>query len=57
MMDDKIKNFIVAPFDSINLSQINNLDLKNDVKLYWGDEPIGFLKKGENIFSPIAEAY
>ena len=55
MIQEKIKDFINAPIDSINLGDINSLDLKNEVRLYWGDEPIGILNKGENIFSPTVE--
>ena len=33
------------------------LNLKDNVQLYWGDEPVGLLKKGENIFSPLAEMF
>ena len=55
MIKTKIEDFINAPSDSINLGDIYSLDLKNEIKLYWGDEPVGILKKGQNIFSPIAE--
>lgn len=54
MIQEKIKDFIQAPSDSINLGHINSLDLKDEVRLYWGDEPVGILKKGQNTFSPIA---
>ena len=56
MIDEKINNFLNAPFDSINLSNITNLKLNDQIKIYWGDEPIGRVKKGINIFSPKAEA-
>ena len=55
MIQTKIKDFINAPSDAINLGDIYSLDLKNEVKLYWGDEPVGILKKGQNIFSPTVE--
>jgi len=55
MIQEKIKDFITAPNDSINFGDVYSLDLKNEVKLYWGDESVGILKKGENIFSPIVE--
>ena len=57
MIDEKINDFIEAPNDSINLGDIQTLNLKDNVQLYWGDEPIGLLKKGENIFSPVAEMF
>jgi len=56
MIDDKISNFLNAPYDSINLGSAQDLKLNTDVKLYWGDEPIGYLSKGSNIHSPKAEA-
>jgi len=55
MLEEKIINFLNAPDDSINLGDIQKLNLSENINLYWGDEPIGFLKKGENIFKPIVE--
>ena len=55
MIKEKINDFIKAPSDSINFGDINNIDIKNEIKLYWGDDPIGILKKGKNIYSPIAQ--
>ena len=51
----KYSNFLNAPYDSINLGNPQDLKLDTDVKLYWGDEPIGYLSKGSNIYSPKAE--
>ena len=56
MIDDKIENFLNAPFNSINLGDISKIKLKDDTFIYWGNEPIGKLKKGNSIYSPIAEA-
>ena len=56
MIETKISDFLNAPLDSINLGDIKTLKLNSDVKLYWGDEPIGILIKGINIFSPNVEA-
>ena len=55
MIQEKIISFINAPDDSINLGDIKKLYLNENVHLYWGDETIGFLKKGKKIFSPIVE--
>ena len=55
MIKEKIKDFTNAPNDSINLGNVLSLDLKNKINIFWGDEPVGILKKGENIFSPIVE--
>jgi len=55
MIEDKITNFINAPDDSINLGDIEKLSLNKNVHIYWGDEPIGLVKKGKNIFTPKIE--
>ena len=31
---------------------LKNFNIKDPVKVYWGEEPIGILMKGENIFTP-----
>ena len=49
MMENKIDSFLNAPKDSIKLKSLVNLNFKDSVQLLWGDEPVGFLKKGENI--------
>ncbi|MBS56614.1 MAG: hypothetical protein CMP16_01935 [Rickettsiales bacterium] len=56
MIEEKISNFLNAPNDSINLGSIENLNLEQEVKIFWGDEQIGILRKGKNIYSPIAES-
>ena len=57
MIEDKVSNFLNAPNDSINLGNINSINLKEKIKLFWGDEQIGFLSKGNKIYSPVAEAF
>ena len=52
MIEDKINNFLNAPFDSINLGDISKLNTNEDIKIYWGDEPIGRLIAGLNLLSP-----
>ncbi len=56
MIEDKIKNFLDAPNDSINLGAINNYKFNDRTNIYWGKEVIGQLKKGSKIYSPNAEA-
>ncbi len=56
MIEEKINNFLNAPNDSINLGDINNINIKENIKIFWGEENIGQLKKGSSISSPIAEA-
>ena len=52
MIEKKIEDFLNAPYDSINLGDIQKTTLNLIPHLYWGDEPVGYLIKGENIFSP-----
>ncbi len=56
MIDDKIKNFLNAPDNSLSLGDITKIKLSDTVKIYWGEEVIGTLMKGSKIYSPIAEA-
>ena len=55
MIKEKIDNFLNAPDESLNLGEIRNLLIKDNVNIYWGKESVGFLTKGENIFSPKVE--
>ncbi len=55
MIEKKVTNFLNAPNDSINLGDIQKIQLNEIVNIYWGDEPIGQLTKGINIFSPKVE--
>ena len=56
MIDNKIDIFLNAPFDSISFEDVSKSKIKNDTLIYWGDEPIGKMKKGKSIYRPIAEA-
>jgi len=55
MIEEKIDIFLQAPLDSINLGDIHSFKINEPSKIYWGDEPIGKLVKGVNIFLPKAE--
>ena len=55
MIDEKIENFLNAPFDSINFGDISKYKIKDDVFIFWGEETIGKLKKGKSIYRPSAE--
>ncbi len=55
MIEEKINNFLKAPLIAINLGNIYEFPISNEVKIYWGDEPIGRLIKGNKIFAPKAE--
>ncbi len=52
MIEQKIDDFLKAPMDSINLGNVHNITLSENPQLYWGEEAVGYLTKGENIFSP-----
>ena len=56
MIEEKINNFLNAPNDSINFGKISEISLKENIKIFWGDEQIGHLQKGSKISLPIAEA-
>ena len=56
MINEKIENFLNSPLDSINIGDISKSKLKDDTFIYWGDEPVGKLKKGKLIYRPIAHA-
>ena len=56
MIEEKINNFLNAPNDSINLGDVNNINIKENIKIFWGEEHIGQLTKGSSVSSPIAEA-
>ncbi len=56
MINEKINNFLNAPTDSISFGDISNCKIKDETFIYWGEEPIGKLKKGKSIYRPIADA-
>ncbi len=56
MINEKVENFLNAPLDSISFGDISKSKIKDDTFIYWGDEPIGKLKKGQTIYKPITDA-
>ena len=56
MINGKVDNFLNAPTDSISFGDISNCKIKDETFIYWGEEPVGKLKKGKSIFRPIADA-
>ncbi len=56
MIEEKIKNFLKAPDDSINFGNINEINFSETIKIFWGDEAVGQLLKGPSIASPVAES-
>ena len=55
MIEEKINNFLQAPLESINFGEIQKVKISDNVKIYWGDEPIAILIKGNDVFSPRVE--
>jgi len=55
MIEEKINNFLNAPLDSINFGDISKIKLNDNIIIYWGEEPIGKLSKGDKIYSPLTE--
>ena len=56
MIEEKINNFLNAPNESISFGNINKINFKETIKIYWGEETVGHLLSGSNISSPTAEA-
>ncbi len=56
MINEKVENFLNAPKDSISFGEVAKSKIKDDTFIYWGDEPIGKLKKGKSIYRPSADA-
>ncbi len=56
MINNKVENFLNAPLDSINFGDISKLKIKDETFIYWGDEPVGKLKKGESLYKPHTDA-
>ncbi len=56
MINEKVKIFLNAPLDSLNLGDVSKIKINGDVFIYWGDERLGKLKKGKSIYRPTAEA-
>ena len=57
MIEEKINNFLNAPNESIGFGNVNEINFKESIKIYWGEEAVGYLSKGSNIFSPNARNY
>ncbi|PPR47987.1 MAG: hypothetical protein CFH19_00076 [Alphaproteobacteria bacterium MarineAlpha5_Bin9] len=55
MILEKIKIFLEAPEDSISLEDLNSYQIKEKIKIFWGEDSIAYLKKGQNIYSPKIE--
>ena len=56
MIEEKINNFLNAPNESIGFGNINEINFNESIKIYWGEEAVGYLSQGPNIYSPNAES-
>ena len=56
MINEKVDSFLNAPIDSISFGDISNAKIKDETFIYWGEESVGKLKKGNSIYRPTAEA-
>ncbi len=56
MIEEKINNFLNAPNEAISFGNISEINFNESVKIYWGEDMIGYLSKGSSISNPIAEA-
>ena len=56
MIEEKINNFLNAPNESINFGKIDQINFNKSLKIYWGEDIVGYLTKGSSISSPIADA-
>ena len=56
MINKKVENFLNSPSDSINFGDISKSKVNDETFIYWGDEPIGKLKKGKSVYKPVADA-
>ncbi len=56
MINEKVENFLNAPLNSLTFGDVSKIKIKDDTFIYWGEEPVGKLKKGKSIFKPTPEA-
>ena len=56
MIDKKVENFLNAPLESISFGDVYKIKIKDETFIYWGDEPVGKLKKGKSIYKPNVDA-
>ncbi len=56
MIENKIDNFLNAPNDSISFGDLSKTKINQESLIYWGEEAIGKIQKGQKIFSPVAHS-
>ncbi len=56
MISEKLDIFLNAPLDSISFGDISKIKIKEDTLIYWGNDPVGKIKKGNSVYRPTADA-
>ncbi len=52
MIPERIDLLIKAPDDAFNFGKLNENQMSSLPYIYWGEDPVGYLEKGESIFLP-----
>ncbi len=56
MIKEKVQNFLNAPLESITFGDVSKSKINDETFMYWGDEPVGKIKKGMSVYRPTADA-
>ena len=56
MIKEKVENFLNAPFESITFGDVSKSKINDETFMYWGEEPVGKIKKGISVYRPTANA-
>ncbi len=56
MIKEKVENFLNAPFESITFGDVSKSKINDETFMYWGEEPVGKIKKGTSVYRPTADA-
>ena len=52
MIPERIDSLIKAPDEAFNFGNLNESQMNSLPYIYWGEDPVGYLEKGESIFLP-----
>ena len=52
MIPERIESLIKAPDEAFNFGKINEILMNNQIYVYWGEDAVAYLEKGDCIFSP-----
>ena len=56
MIKEKVQNFLNAPLESITFGDVSKSKINDETFMYWGDEPVGKIKKSISVYRPTADA-